>query len=554
MMYRILLVLLVLLLHQQSWAQQLTVSNSEANDASLERTDPIKHYQQLAMQGGPSAVVHWGANSERYSTWTNHSNRLIPVYTFGLDLDRWRREGSVYSDPARLQKLYGCVPEHTLNPNAMYYDQTDIYQLQMDAVRAGYRNIIVMIFDGMDWQTTRAAACYKSGRNRYQSGRGSGLSFQDFRGAPTDFGLVVTSPLLSTAKFDVNSQTVFSAGERSTGGYDPTRAGQFPWQEQSERVYVIGQDREAPHSFTDSAASATSLFSGVKTYNGAINVRSDGNKLEPIARKLQAEQDFKIGIITSVPVSHATAAAAYANNVTRKDYQDISRDMIGLPSSSHRHSPLSGVDVLIGGGWGEDVGKDALQGNNFLSGNQYLHQEDLHRVDRKQGGNYLVAQRTKGKSGKQLLMDAARTAADEDCRLLGYFGTKGGHLPFRTADGGFDPTFDMRGKERYTLADLHENPSLAEMTQAALTVLEQSTEGFWLMVEAGDVDWANHANNIDNSIGAVISGEQAFDVVREWIDENNAWGHTAVIVTADHGHFLVIDDAEKISAAGRLSH
>ena len=74
------------------------------------------------------------------------------------------------------------------------------------------------------------------------------------------------------------------------------------------------------------------------------------------------------------------------------------------------------------------------------------------------------------------------------------------------------------------------------MTRAALLVLEQAIDGFWLTIEAGDVDWANHANNLDNSIGAVLSGDEAFRVVMDWIEENNAWSYTAVIVTADHGN------------------
>jgi alkaline phosphatase len=151
-------------------------------------------------------------------------------------------------------------------------------------------------------------------------------------------------------------------------------------------------------------------------------------------------------------------------------------------------------------------------------------------------------------------MQAASQAIDRDQRLLGFFGTKyEGHLPFQTADGRFDPVLDAKGTEAYTQADIEENPSLAEMTQAALLVLEQSVDGFWLMVEAGDVDWANHANNLDNSIGAVLSGDDAFRVVMDWVDENNAWPYTAVIVTADHGHYLVIEDADRIGQAGQLA-
>ncbi len=59
-----------------------------------------------------------------------------------------------------------------------------------------------------------------------------------------------------------------------------------------------------------------------------------------------------------------------------------------------------------------------------------------------------------------------------------------------------------------------------------------------MMVEPGDVDWANHDNNIDNAIGAVLSGDDAFAVITDWIDRNNAWDRSVVIVTADHGHMF----------------
>tara|TARA_R110002049_G_scaffold27321_2_gene94155 strand:- start:322445 stop:324169 length:1725 start_codon:yes stop_codon:yes gene_type:complete len=525
-------------------------SKADAAKTPESKADPIRQMQSNAVREQSASWGHWGNQPDRYSTWTNHSNRLIPVYTFGFTLDSLRDRGSQYSSPKQIKKLYGRVPEGTLNPSAMYYDQTDIYTLQQAAFNAGYSNIILMVFDGMDWQTTRAASIYKRGKVSYDSGRGTGLSFQDFREMPTDFGLVCTSPWSSGAKYDVDSQTVINANHPSTGGYDPSRGGATPWQEQSRRDYLLGLDREMPHSVADSAATATSLSTGIKTFNGSINFAPDGTQVVPIARQLQDEQDFRVGIVTSVPVSHATPAACYANNVTRKDYQDIARDLLGLPSSSHRSDPLPGVDVLIGGGWGESQGEDSLQGRNFAKGNPYLHQDDLKRSDVKHGGRYVVAQRESGKDGAKQLMNAAQLAVENDDRLLGFFGTKGGHLPFQTADGRFNPTFDVKGTEQYSKADLHENPTLAEMTSAALVVLEQAVEGFWLLIEAGDVDWANHANNIDNSIGAVLSGEAAFDVVTDWIERNNAWQFTAVIVTADHGHFLVIDEPQRIAEAG----
>ena len=517
--------------------------------------DPLRAMQSNGVREQSAQWGHWGNRPDRYSAWNKHSNRLIPLYTFGITLDALRAEGSAYADPERLKKLYGHVPQGTHNPTAMYFDQTDIHRLQVAAVDAGYKNIILMVFDGMDWQTTRVTALYKNAdpRGPYTSGRGNGLLFQDDRRVRTDFGLVCTSAWSAGAKFDVNAQTILNADVSSKGGYDPTRGGNAPWNEQPSRKYLMGTDREQPHTVTDSAASATSMTSGIKTLNGAINYDPSGNHVIPIARTLQDEKKFKIGIVTSVAVTHATPAAAYANNVTRKDYQDIARDLLGLPSSSHRKDPLSGVDVLIGGGWGEGKKADKTQGDNFMPGNPYIHQDDVKRVDLNNDGRYLVAQRTKGMSGKKQLMSAARRAASEDLRLLGLFGTKGGHLPFRTADGKYNPTFDLKGTEKYSKRDVTENPTLAQMTQAALLVLKQAADGFWLMVEAGDVDWANHANNIDNSIGAVLSGDDAFRVVMDWVDENNAWEHTAVIVTADHGHYLVVEDSNRFVEAGKES-
>ena len=94
----------------------------------LEKTDdPARDLQSDAILQRTADFGHWGHIPGRYSTWINHSNRLVPVYTFGLTLDSLRDEGSVYSDPERLKKLYGRVPEGTVNPTALYFDQTDVY-------------------------------------------------------------------------------------------------------------------------------------------------------------------------------------------------------------------------------------------------------------------------------------------------------------------------------------------------------------------------------------------------------------------------------------------
>ena len=204
---------------------------------------------------------------------------------------------------------------------------------------------------------------------------------------------------------DVDAQRIMDTGNENRGGYSARYGGATPWATPRAEEYLLGRLRSLPHVVTDSACSATSMTSGIKTYNAAINVNPSGEQVVPIARELQ-QRGWGIGVVTSVPISHATPAAAYANNVSRNDYQDLTRDLIGLPSVAHRDEPLPGVDVLLGCGWGEESQEPGGQGNNFIPGNVYIAQEDLEAIDVRNGGKYEVVQRTAGQPGRDLLLSA----------------------------------------------------------------------------------------------------------------------------------------------------
>ena len=519
--------------------------------APLAAEDHYRQLQQSAVENKLAPWGHWGPDASRYSSWGSHSNRLIPVYTFGIGLESVCGDHSVYRSAAGLEQLYGRVPPATVNPEATYFDQTDVYRLQVQAAAAGKKHIILIVFDGMDWQTTWLAAMARSGKFAYREGRGTGLHFQDYRGAATDFGYFVTSPHNDGTDVDTDAQTVANPSGKTLGGFDPRLGGAFPWSAHVDGEYLIGKNRQQPHAYTDSASSATSLCSGIKTYNDSVNVDFQGKQVEPIAQQLQT-QGWQIGVVTSVPISHATPACAYANNVHRDDYQDLTRDMLGLPSVAHKEHPLPGVDVLLGAGWGDDKPQEKKQGSNFVPGNRYITSADLAAVDATRGGKYVVVQRTPGSDGADVLAQGAAQAIASKQRLLGIFGYKSGHLPFQTADGNYDPSPTTKA-EQYQPADIRENPTLAKLTQSALDVLTSRGDRFWLMVEAGDVDWANHANEIDCSIGATLSGDAAFRVVTEWAEKHDRWKDTAVIVTADHGHYLVIDHPELLLPAAATS-
>ncbi len=425
--------------HTQSTADQSPSSSSTTPWVPASATDTIRELQADAIQKDYADWGYWGPYPSKYTGWTNHSNRLIPVYTFGADLKSFSGEHSIYRDAKRLETLYGQLPTETQNPHAKYFDQTDLYRLQRDAAKAGKKRIVLFIFDGMDWQTTWAAATYRAGRVKYHDGRGTGLHFQDYRGAPTDFGYMVTSPHNDGTKPDIVGQTVTNPGGRTRGGYDFRRAGETPWVDAPDMNYPIAKSKDQLQAFTDSSASATSMCAGIKTYNDAVNVTFDGKPVPTIAQQLQ-QDGWSVGAVTSVPFSHATPACAYANNVWRDDYQDISRDMLGLRSVSHREKPLPGMDVVIGTGWGEDLKADKPQGANFVPGNRYISKADLDAIDVEHGGKYRIVQRSPGVSGKEALAAAAEDVAKNGSRLLGIFGAgEKNHLPFRTANGDYKP-------------------------------------------------------------------------------------------------------------------
>lgn len=512
--------------------------------ACLFSQDYVQELQSVAVSTRMAPWAHWGPNARTFSSWTSHSNRLIPLYSFGMGLETVTGANSAYRDENRIKELYGQLPQETLNPQATYCDQTDVFRLQEMAAKSGKKCIVLFVFDGMDWQTTRAAAIYQSQRV-YSEGRGSGLHFLDYRGAKTDYGYFVAAPHSAGTKFNVNDQRITAQGE-IPGGYAPRLAGDTPWSVAADPLYWIGKGA-IKHAYPDSSATATAMTTGHKTYNEAINVDPFGRPLMTIAHQLQ-EQDYAIGVVTSVPICHATPACAYSRNVSRDDYQDLTRDLLGLPSVFHPGQALPGVDVLIGAGFGITNEKDGDQGANFVPGNRYLTEADAKACDVNHGGKYHVTMRTKGQPGGDVLALGAKQAIEGKHRFFGYFGGPNGHLPFQTADGGYDPVRGMKDKdtvdkpEIYKPEDITENPTLSQMTSAALDVLKSRSDKIWLMVEAGDVDWANHQNNLDASIGAVLSGDEAFKTTTDWIEKNVGWDNAVVLLTADHGHYLVLDD------------
>ena len=272
---------------------------------------------------------------------------------------------------------------------------------------------------------------------------------------------------------------------------------------------------------TDSAAAATALSSGVKTANGRINVSSDGqSRLTTIVEEARLS-GLSTGGVTSVYISHATPGGWLAHNDSRTNGYAIADEALwGNPNTTGsiddpyygggHGSTLPAVDVLIG------AGHPDWDGGSYV--NQAIKTKLI--VESGQPGKFSFIQRSAGFPGGSRLLSIADNPAVT--RLVGLFGGMEGNLEYRLADGSGASS---------------ENPTLAQMTKAALTVLNRDPDGFVLMVEGGAIDKAAHANAMDEMIGEVIDFNNAIQTVIDWVDDpsnNSTWQSTLVIVTADH--------------------
>lgn len=249
-----------------------------------------------------------------------------------------------------------------------------------------------------------------------------------------------------------------------------------------DRMPVLGfqETSAADRLVTDSGAAATALATGVKANYLAIGMDAAYNPVETILEQAQ-DRGWAVGLITTVPLAHATPAAFAAHVKDREAMTEIAAQMM-----AHE------IDVLLGGG--ED---------DFLPrGKRGCHPNLGHRQN---GENLIEAAVVRGYtlvcSGAELL--ALDTGSTE--KLLGFFGDDEIIAPY--------------------------SPSLAEMTQAAIEILSQDEEGFFLMVEGGQVDWAGHDNKALEAMQFTVGLDAAVTRAQIYaLGEPN----TLVIVTADH--------------------
>jgi alkaline phosphatase len=481
------------------------------------------------------------------------------------------------------------------------------------------KNVIVMIGDGMGWEMARAAAIQKqinagipgnSLSNFYTSGKGSGLAFQELSNyvLSTTYGTTVApaNGTFNTSNSAIAGNNItgegsvlpgfvfdptFNPGTTASGGasnpnpyavgnlvgYDPVRGGAAPWDPAYYGgVTPPGFDKEyIKHSYPDSANTATTLYTGVKSYNNAIGVDIYEQPLDSTL-KIASEAGKSTGLVTSVPIDHATPGAAAAN-VNRRNKYDQAYPL--LDNILQQELRIFQPTVLLGGGNPSSNPLPLQPGVEPPQDFTYITQDTYdYLVANPNSNRYDYQFLESGPNATATLLAAAASIDPNNLgnRLLGLYGAEGqnGNLPINSANGQYQNTgLDMfslyssaqagspnnitpgipnsdtvrplrpgETDEEFIARQLDENPRLKDLTQAALSVLEKDPDGFWLMIEGGDIDWAAHDNNLDNLIGAVSDFNDSVEYVMDWIANNGGWEENLLLVTADHDHYFTLND------------
>ncbi|MBX7258936.1 MAG: alkaline phosphatase [Candidatus Hydrogenedentes bacterium] len=342
------------------------------------------------------------------------------------------------------------------------------------------KNVIVMVGDGFGFNHALASDYYEHGE------AGKHLYEREF-----------TNLAMST--YSVNVE----------GGYDLSKA----W---TSFDYFT-------KASTDSAAAASAMSTGVKTKNGAIGVDVDGKSVKHIAEHAE-ELGKSSGVITTVPISHATPAGFSAHDASRSNYDVLARQMI-LDSK---------LDVIMGGGHPlfDADGKPRVPSS--AEGKEYRY------VGGQETWNKILAGSAGGDADGDGTPDLwTLVQSREEFQKLG-----SGDAPKRVLGlvqsaestqvdrSGIDD--ERRDDAPYQTPLLETSPTLAEMSKAALNVLDSNPKGFFLMIEGGAIDWASHANAGGRMIEEVSDFNRAIEAVAEWVSANSSWDETLVIVTADH--------------------
>ncbi|MCK5824745.1 MAG: alkaline phosphatase [Ichthyobacteriaceae bacterium] len=238
----------------------------------------------------------------------------------------------------------------------------------------------------------------------------------------------------------------------------------------------FSKTQSASSFVTDSGAGGTAIATGHSVKNGVISVDENNAPLKTIL-EIAEDNNKATGVVATSTVTHATPASFVAHNKNRKNYEEIASDFL-----------TSGIDLFIGSG-------------------------KSHFDDRKDKQNLIKELENKG---YEIVLDKNNISKIKGDKVAGLL---------------FDESIG-RYKKRGEI--------LVPATIKAIEVLNKNNNGFFLMIEGSQIDWASHENNVDDMITEVAEFDRAVGEALKFAEKD---GNTLVIVTADHetGGFIIND-------------
>ena len=239
---------------------------------------------------------------------------------------------------------------------------------------------------------------------------------------------------------------------------------------------LTGMARTYPddHTYvTDSAAGATALSSGHKSYNGAIAVDTDKKPVKTML-EIAKERGMTTALVATSQINHATPASFATHNESRRNYDAIANEYI-----DNKIAGKLPVDLMLGGG------------------TQYFIREDRNLVDEFKAAGY------------QYSDDIKNLGQITQVPALGLYAPIG--LPFAL--------------------DANSN-HLTQLTAKAFDLLDgQNEDGFFVMIEGSQIDWCGHANDVACAMAEMDDFASAIEKAKAYVDKNK---DTLLVITADH--------------------
>lgn len=254
----------------------------------------------------------------------------------------------------------------------------------------------------------------------------------------------------------------------------------------------------------DSAASATQLASGQFAGAEMIGADKDGNSAESILEKAK-KLGKSTGLVSDTRITHATPAGFAAHQSHRSLENEIAVDLLN-----------NNVDVMLSGGLRYWIPASANDEQSAARQELEALSEGSVRIKskRKDNRNLIAEAQQKNYS---LAFNRSQMEQSDDGKILGLFAYSA--LPNAIIEN------QTKNDPARTI------PTLKEMSEKAIGSLSQNEEGFFLMIEAGQIDWAGHYNDTGTMLHEMLRLNETLNYVLDWAEGRD---DTLIVVTADH--------------------